>query len=250
MKKIIVFLLITATLISCSKVGENEFIVNGSIAGVPDGKIVTLERFDDTRGAMTVDTVKLKDGKFSFKGKILEPEMHSIRVETVPSSSFIIIENNEIDIEINKDSILKNKVTGSYNNEQLCVFNKKSLDNEKKKKDFNTKYQAKFLAAQQNKDTAVITKLMQEFGKIQQEVGEASKTKYQTYAESHPKSFISVLILQGMLNDPSTDVKKAEATFNALEERIQNTKPGKAVKEALAKLKSVPTAPPAIGGAK
>ena len=105
-------------------------------------------------------------------------------------------------------------------------------------------------AAQQNKDTAVITKLMQEFGKIQQEVGEAAKAKYQTYAESHPKSFISVLILQGMLNDPSTDVKKAEATFNALEERIQNTKPGKAVKEALAKLKSVPTAPPAIGGAK
>ena len=53
-----------------------------------------------------------------------------------------------------------------------------------------------------------------------------------------------------MLNDPSTDVKKAEATFNALEERIQNTKPGKAVKEALAKLQSVPTAPPSIGGAK
>ena len=57
--------------------------------------------------------------------------MHSIRVETVPSSSFIIIENNEIDIEINKDSILKNKVTGSDNNEQLCVFNKKSLDYQK-----------------------------------------------------------------------------------------------------------------------
>jgi hypothetical protein len=53
-----------------------------------------------------------------------------------------------------------------------------------------------------------------------------------------------------MLNDPSTDVKKSEATFNSLEEKIQNTKPGKAVKEALEKLKSVPAAPPAIGGAK
>ena len=139
---------------------------------------------------------------------------------------------------------------GTYNNDEYAKFNQEITKVQKKLVDFQTKNTPAMQAAQQAKDTASINKLMQEFGKIQQEVGEASKVKYQTYAESHPKSFISVLILQGMLNDPSTDVKKAEATFNALEEKIQNTKPGKAVKEALAKLKSATTAPPAIGGAK
>jgi len=235
MKKIIVFLLITATLISCSKVGENEFIVNGKIAGVPDGKIVTLERFDDTRGAMTVDTVKLKDGKFSFKGKILEPEMHSIRVETVPSSSFIIIENNEIDIEINKDSILKNKVTGSYNNEQLCVFNKKSLDNEKKKKDFNTKYQAKFLAAQQNKDTASMKKIGLAYESLEKEFS----TGVEEYISSNPKSLISSLLIKSLFNKFDLDVKKIERLYNGLDKSIQKNKVGVSILKKLNELKTV-----------
>jgi hypothetical protein len=48
---------------------------------------------------------------------------------------------------------------------------------------------------------------MQEFSKLQQEVGVASKTKYSTYAET-PKSYISVLIVQGMVNDQLPTLKK------------------------------------------
>jgi hypothetical protein len=130
-------------------------------------------------------------------------------------------------------------------------FNEEITKIQKKLVDFQTKNTPAMQAAQQAKDTVTISKLMQQFGKIQQEVGEASKAKYLTYAETHPKSFISVLILQGILNDPSTDIKKAEAMYNNLEENLQNTKPGKAVKEALAKLKGGPAAAaPSIGGTK
>jgi hypothetical protein len=45
-------------------------------------------------------------------------------------------------------------------------------------------------AQQPKRHQAVINKLMQEFSKLQQEVGVASKTKYSTYAETHPKSYI------------------------------------------------------------
>jgi hypothetical protein len=38
---------------------------------------------------------------------------------------------------------------------------------------------------------------MKGYSDIQAEVGAATKTKYTTYAESHPKSYISVLIVQG-----------------------------------------------------
>ena len=130
-------------------------------------------------------------------------------------------------------------------------FNEELTKVQKKLVDFQTKNTPAMQTAQQAKDTATINELMQEFGKIQQEVGIASKAKYLTYAETHPKSFISVLILQGVLNDPSTDIKKAEAMFNKLEESLQNTKPGKAVKEALGKLKGGPAAvAPSVGGAK
>jgi hypothetical protein len=63
------------------------------------------------------------------------------------------------------------------------------------------------------------------------------QTKYTTYAESHPKSYISVLIVQGMVNDPSADIKR-QKQFNGLDESLKNTKAGKSVKQNL--LKSIP----------
>jgi hypothetical protein len=107
-------------------------------------------------------------------------------------------------------------------------------------------------AAQQTNDTVVINKLMKEYTAIQEEVGTASKAKYLSYAEGHPKSFITALIVQGLLMDPSTDLKKMETIYNGLDETIKNTKPGKAVKAKLAEIKapSVGASAPATGDAK
>jgi hypothetical protein len=50
---------------------------------------------------------------------------------------------------------------------------------------------------------------MQEFSvKLQQEVCCIKNKISQAYAETHPKSYIKVLIVQGMVNDPTADTKK------------------------------------------
>lgn len=249
MKKILLLLSATVVFVACSKVGNDEYIISGTAKGVENGKTIILETQDET-GVVAKDTVKVENGKFEMKGKISEPAFYTIKLEGIPAPIPFILENGEeVTIEINKDSIQKSKVSGTYNNDEYVKFNGEITKVQKKLVDFQTKNTPAMQAAQQAKDTAAIKKLMQEFGKIQQEVGIATKSKYLTYAESHPKSFISVLILQGVLNDPSTDIKKAEAMFNSLEESLQNTKPGKAVKEALGKLKAGPAAP-SVGGAK
>jgi hypothetical protein len=251
MKKIILLLSATVVLVACSKVGKGEYIISGTAKGIENGKTVILETQDET-GVVAKDTVKVENGKFEMKGKITEPAFYTIKLEGAQAPiPFILEEGEEVTIAINKDSIQKSKVSGTYNNDEYVKFNEELTKVQKKLVDFQTKNTPAMQTAQQAKDTATINKLMQEFGKIQQEVGIASKAKYLTYAETHPKSFISVLILQGVLNDPSTDIKKAEAMFNKLEESLQNTKPGKAVKEALGKLKGGPAAAaPSVGGAK
>ena len=251
MKKIILLLSATVVLVACSKVGKGEYIISGTAKGIENGKTVILETQDET-GVVAKDTVKVENGKFEMKGKITEPAFYTIKLEGAQAPIPFILENGEeVTIEINKDSIQKSKVSGTYNNDEYVKFNEELTKVQKKLVDFQTKNTPAMQAAQQAKDTATINKLMQEFGRIQQEVGVTTKTKYLTYAETHPKSFISVLILQGVLNDPSTDIKKAEAMFNKLEESLQNTKPGKAVKEALGKLKGGPAAAaPSVGGAK
>ena len=257
MKKIILLLSAAVVLISCSKVGKGEFLISGTAKGIENGKSIILQTQNET-GIVSVDTVKVKDGKFEIKGKITEPSFHMLQLEASQEKIPFILENGEVIIEIKKDSISKSKISGTYNNDEFVKFNAELVKLQKNLVDFQKNNTELMNKAQQTKDTAVINKLMKEFTKIQQSVGEETKVKYLTYAESHPKSFISALIIQGMLNSPDADMQKMEKMFKGLDESLQNTKPGKAIKTRLDQSKTpsvgaVPPAgatPPAAGSAK
>ncbi len=250
MKKIILLLSAAVVLISCSKVGKDEYIISGTATGIENGKTIILETQDATGMMLPKDTVKVENGKFEMKGKITEPSFYTIQLEGAQAKIPFILENGEVTIAINKDSIQKSKVSGTYNNDEYVAFNEEITKVQKKLMDFQSKNMKAMETAQQTKDTVVINKLMSEFTKIQQEVGEASKAKYVTYAETHPKAFISALIIQGMLNDPTADIAKSEKLYNSLEESLKKTKPGIAIKTKLAEMKMpgagaapVPSAP-------
>ncbi|OAB29691.1 protein of unknown function [Flavobacterium fryxellicola] len=243
MKKIILLLSATVVLISCSKVGKDEYIISGTATGIENGKTIILETQDATGMILPKDTVKVENGKFEMKGTITEPSFYTIQLEGAQAKIPFILENGEVTIAINKDSIQKSKVSGTYNNDEYVTFNEEITKVQKKLMDFQNKNMEAMNAAQQTKDTVVINGLMKEFAKIQEEVGVASKAKYVTYAETHPKSFISALIIQGMLNDPTADVAKSEKLYNGLEESLKKTKPGLAIKTKLAEIK----APAAVG---
>lgn len=249
MKKIIFLLSAAVVLISCNKVGKDEYIISGTATGIENGKTIILETQDATGVMLPKDTVKVENGKFEMKGTITEPAFYAIQLEGAQAKIPFILENGEVTIAINKDSISISKVSGTYNNDEYTSFNQDITKVQKKLMDFQTKNMQAMNAAQQAKDTVVINSLMKEFSVIQEEVATTSKAKYITYAESHPKSFISALIIQGMLNDPTADVAKSEKLYNSLDESLKKTKPGIAIKTKLAEVKGMPsvgaTAPPA-----
>lgn len=227
MKKIILLLSATVFLVSCSK---DKYVISGTVKGIENGKTIIMETQDAAgMGLIAVDTVKVENGKFEIKGKTSEPSFHMLQVEGIQGKVPFILENGDITIEINKDSLNKSKISGTYNNDEFSTFNKDLEKIQKTLVDFQTKNTALMTTAQQTKDTAVINRLMKEFGEIQKNVGEASKKKYTTYAETHPKSFISALIIQGMMNDPAVDSKNVEKLYASLDASLKSTKPGKAI---------------------
>ncbi len=257
MKKILILLSATVVLISCGKVKKGEFLITGTAKGIANGKTIVLEtQSPDGAGLVPLDTVKVENEKFEIKGKFTELSFHLLQLEAEKGKepygkvAFIMDDEGEIKIDINKDSISKSKVSGTYNNDEYVKFNEELVKIQKKLMDFQTKNTALMNKAQQSNDTAVINKLMKEFRSIQEVVGADSKKKYLSYVETHPKSFITVLILQGMLNDPTVDAKKTKSIYNGLEESLKNTKPGKAIKDKLKQIKTpsvgaipAPTAP-------
>lgn len=247
MKKLFLLLSASAVLFSCSKVGKDEYIITGIAKGIENGKTVILQTQDPNGmggGLINIDTVKVENGKFEIKGKVTEPSFYVLQLESVNDKIPFILEQGEINIEVNKDSIQKSKISGTYNNDEYVKFNEEMKVVQKKLIDFQSANMLKMNQAQQTKDTATINSLMNEYQKIQEEVGTSSKAKYIAYSESHPKSFISALIIQSMLQDPSADVKQAEKIYNGFDEELKNTKPGKAIKERLTAVNSsVPGAP-------
>ena len=92
--------------------------------------------------------------------------------------------------------------------------------------------------AQQNKDTVAINRLRAEYDVIQKPI-----TDYTFgYPKTHPKSFISVLILQMMANNPKF-AKEIDGIYKSFDESLKKTKPGKAIKTNLDNLKKKPAAP-------
>ncbi|MEN2398758.1 DUF4369 domain-containing protein [Flavobacterium sp. MC2016-06] len=253
MKKILFLLTATAAIVSCSKVKDGEYLITGTATGIANGKTIILQGQDPaTRMTVALDTVKVENGKFEIKGKVTEPAFHTLILQDANAPIAFILETGEINIAIDKDSIQKTKISGTYNNDEYVKFNEDLTKTQKGLIDFQKKNTQKMQQAQQAKDTATINSLMKQYMTIQTEVQENSKKKYLAYAEEHPKAYISALIIQSMLNDPSTDVKKAETLFNALDESLKNSTPGKEIKTKLgqAKMPAVGATAPPVGSAK
>jgi len=234
MKKILLVLSVVAVLFSCNKAGENEYIVTGTIKGLADGKTVTLEVQDETGQLKPVDTVKVEKGKFVLKGSAKEPEMNFVQVEGVQGKVPFILENGDIEVVINKDSIENSKVTGTYNNEELSSYKAKGMTIQKKMIKFQQDNMAKMNDAQQKKDTVVINGLRKEYNKFQEEFMKQSDD----YLKTHNKAFISVLIIEGMFNQMVPDVAKIKKLYDGLDKSLQGTKHGKNIKTKLDQMKN------------
>lgn len=249
MRKIVSVLILSLVLFSCSKVKKGEFLISGTAKGIENGKSVVLQTQDDSgMMMMPVDTVKVKDGKFEFKGKIKEPKMYSIIFPDLQNGLSLIVENDEVKVEVYKDSIQSSKISGTYHNDEFYKFNldmkKIGKGVEKKMKEFQDKNLPAYQQAMTAKDTATMNRLMKEANKIQT----AYSDSMTAYAKDHPKSFISLLIIENMFRMPDGDPKKIKEMYEALDDDLKKLKSGKKIKDQLAaieKAKKNPTPQPA-----
>ena len=234
MKKIISVIILSLIVLSCSKVKKGEFLISGTAKGIENGKSVVLQTQDESGMMMVpIDTVKVKDGKFEFKGKITEPKMYTIVFPELNSGLSLIVENDEVKVEVYKDSIQSSKISGTYNNDEFYKFN---LDMKKigKKVDDQLKgMKTEYDQAVTKNDTVTMRRLMGEANNIQQGQQKTYTETMNNYAKDHPKSFITVLIIENMFRAPDADPKKIKEYYDALDSDLKNLKGGKNIKKQL-----------------
>jgi thiol-disulfide isomerase/thioredoxin len=245
MKKILMLFTVITVIISCKKAGENEYFISGTVKGIADGKTVVLEKQDEMGQFVPLDTVKVKDGKFTMKGSAKEPEIMLLQVEAIQGKVPFVLENGDINVVVDKDSLQKSKLSGTFNNDVFSKFNddltKFQKDFQKKLTNFQNANMAKMKGAQEAKDTITINKLMKEYQGIQKEGMEF----YVKFAEGNPKALLSALILDSMLNDPAADLVRVKKIYAGFSSELKKYKPGKSIQSKLDKIANPVTVDPA-----
>lgn len=94
-------LLICLFLANCSQKKTNEFTLTGVINGLDTGKII-LNYVPDNKPVL--DTAKITNGKFFFRGQIQEPLLSALFLDWKTNRASIFIEPGTMTITLIKDN--------------------------------------------------------------------------------------------------------------------------------------------------
>ena len=238
MKTYLFSILVLLLLLSCSD--ESKFNVDGTVAGIPDGKKAILQREDFRLGAIALDTAEIENGKFNFQGNAVEPMLFSIKIEGVPGRSNIILEAGaDIAIEIFENNISLNKISGTYHNEELTKFNAGNETIRKQLLDFDNRNRKKRAEAIDKKDVAALTGLQTNLLALRKKVDEELIVASEQYIRSHPDSYVSVILAIDYISRFDNDLSKVTEAYKILSPNMKQTTAGRYLADNLLKANSV-----------
>lgn len=121
----IIFLLafVLVVMQSCNTTQKQQgYIVNGNVKGVTNGKAFLAKLDLETNERKNVDSAKIINGAFTFKGKVEAPYFHSIFFNDSKNSIYFFLENSAIDISGDINDLENIKVSGSKEDSLLRSF--------------------------------------------------------------------------------------------------------------------------------
>lgn len=239
MKKILLVLAASAFVMSCKNLADNEYEIAGTVDPSLNGKNLILEK-QGPMGFLPVDTVKVENGKFLFKGTVAEPTFHFISVEGKPENKLdLILEHGELAIEVDKDSLFKSKKSGTYNNDKLVEYVEMTKGFKKEEDAFKVKNRDTYMAAFQKQDQATMDKLNNDFKAIK----EKREAKDLEFIKANPKAYINIFLVGQLASAKSP--AEAKKLYESLDPELKKTEKGKELGKAFAETPAPPVGPAA-----
>jgi len=126
MNKLFLFAGLLVTLVACGqKLGDNEFLVKGSIDNSA-GKTLFLSEFTE-KGAITVDSVIIEEnGEFKLTGRTSYPKFYMLRIAPNDYVTLLIDSANILTVNADANDFVKShKVEGSADMDLITMLNKR-----------------------------------------------------------------------------------------------------------------------------
>ena len=208
---------------ACSTGGGNSYTIKGDLTNLKDSVLYLAHQ----EGSMpSFDTLKIKDGKFTFSGKTDKPLFAQIITPDQRSGFPLFLEPGTIHISGNADSMAVGKidVSGTSNNNDLGEFMKIQQPF------IHTMMamQSTYMQARMSGDTVTTNRIEATMDSIQNVI----TGKMKDFVKNHPKSMVSALALRGMMN--SLDDSDLTQLYTGLDTAVQNSSFGEAIGTKLA----------------
>jgi thiol-disulfide isomerase/thioredoxin len=137
-----------------------------------------------------VDSVKVQQGKFVFRGKVAEPNRYLLELQAVRGGAELILENKVISVQGPAGKLWEAKITGSPLTDELLAYQRKNTNPAREEAVANT-VKANDLRARG--DSTGAHRMLSLNGQIMQNQYLVASE----YITAHPEAFQSLMLLHG-----------------------------------------------------
>jgi peroxiredoxin len=228
MKSLFLPLFLSLVVWSCNKTTDG-YLIEGSIEGENiEGTELTLRKYADNNRMITVDSATVTQGKFTFNGgPSASPELHYIFFGRGQENIPIIVENGEIEVSAQRDSLGFAKIGGTLQNDLFYEFLKGSRVLSRKASSMNQDMRT----AQAKRDTVTMNSLREEYFELMEE----ARGYELDYVRDNPNAVISALIVYRILSTKAKPVAEIKELYEALNAEVKASSTGVKIKETLDK---------------
>ncbi|PZD79253.1 TlpA disulfide reductase family protein [Mesonia sp. K7] len=219
----IAFLLVLAAVFACKDDANNANTFTAKI-DVEDNTKIFISELGENGTPKPIDTAVVKEGKFTFELPTVENQTLNIAtIDQVPGNVLFINENAKIDGTFYKDSLRSSQLDGGKNQELLDDYVSHMMTSGKEQNELNQKMRTAF----SQQDTLGMKSLQEEAKSMRAE----EITFRKDFISKNSESIVSALILSDMISMQLTE--NFSELYNKLSPEVQNSAPGKKIKEHL-----------------
>jgi len=217
--------LLSAIFLACTDERSGYTVVGST--DLDDGKNIYRIEVNQFNQPSVVDTFTVESGKFEFSGNVDYPDINFLEAEGGVGNVPFVVEKGTIRIQLFKDSLASSKIEGTISNDGLTSYRNDTRGFNKAMGEIAKDMQQ---AAILN-DNILYDDLQEQYKDVQQQIQDYEMG----IITSENDSYISALILERVLLAKAISKDSIRSIFDKLTPRIQNSRSGKIVSDALNK---------------
>lgn len=206
-----IMIAVLLSIISCKPQNKDGYTIEGKITGADTGWVLLKKR--DEGKLITADSIQIKEGKFTFTGKVDMPELYYLKLQDIDGAFPFFIENAAITLDLYADSLDKSVVKGSASHDVFVAYQKDELVYNQQME----KLYGEYMQAKETNDTIALKKVESSYDSVQNAQSKFTKE----YILKNGKSVVAAYL--AISNAYAYNLEDLQAINKAMDPTIANS---------------------------